>query len=48
LKGEEVNLVIGMVQVKEDTTVGLAPAQPESSMNDPLLALNLIAYLVTA
>ena len=42
------NLVIGIGQVKEETTVGFAPGHPESSIYDPALVLNLIAYLVTA
>jgi hypothetical protein len=47
LNGADVNLVIGILQLKDETTVGLAPGQPVSSMYVPLLALNLIAYLVT-
>jgi len=32
LNGAVVNLVIGIAQVKDETTVGLAPAHPVSSM----------------
>lgn len=48
LNGELVNLVIGIEHLIAETIAGEAPEHPESSIKEPLLALNLIAYLVTA
>jgi hypothetical protein len=48
LKGAFVNLVICIVQVNAAIIAGEAPEQPLSSMKVPLLAINLMAYLVTA